>query len=256
VHVYGVDNILIKLADPVFVGFCITKNANCAAKVVKKTEPDEKVGVICKVNDRFQVVEYSEISQVTRNLRNENSDLVYNAGSICNHFFSTAFLNELCINHEKDLKHHVAEKKIPYINENGERITPTTVNGIKLEKFVFDVFPFSTSFAIWEVLRNEEFSPLKNSNESKNETPITCRLDLYAQHYRWLVNAGAILNETDDLSRDSQKETFIECEISPLVSYNGEELENVLKEKRLKTPLLIELDKVTKKLTVNGSELL
>ncbi len=65
--------------------------------MVKKTEPDEKVGVICKVNDRFQVVEYSEISQVTRNLRNENSDLVYNAGSICNHFFSTAFLNELCM---------------------------------------------------------------------------------------------------------------------------------------------------------------
>ena len=65
--------------------------------MVKKIEPDEKVGVICKVNDRFQVVEYSEISQVTRNLRDENNDLVYNAGSICNHFFSTSFLNELCM---------------------------------------------------------------------------------------------------------------------------------------------------------------
>lgn len=96
VHVYGVDNILIKLADPVFIGFCIEKNANCAAKVVKKTDPDEKVGVICKVHDRFQVVEYSEISQVTRNLRDEKGDLLYNAGSICNHFFSTKFLNEVC----------------------------------------------------------------------------------------------------------------------------------------------------------------
>lgn len=144
VHVYGVDNILIKLADPVFIGFCIEKEANCAAKVVRKTEPDEKVGVICKVNDRFQVVEYSEISQVTRNLRDANGDLLYNAGSICNHFFSTKFLNELCRYHEKDLKHHVAEKKISFINDKGERVTPTSNNGIKLEKFVFDVFPFST----------------------------------------------------------------------------------------------------------------
>jgi UDP-N-acetylglucosamine/UDP-N-acetylgalactosamine diphosphorylase len=47
-------------------------------------------------------------------------------------------------NHEKDLKHHVAEKKIPFINEKGDRIIPETNNGIKLEKFVFDVFPFST----------------------------------------------------------------------------------------------------------------
>jgi UDP-N-acetylglucosamine/UDP-N-acetylgalactosamine diphosphorylase len=63
---------------------------------VKKVDPDEKVGVICKVNERFQVVEYSEISQNTRNLRDENGDLTYNAGSICNHFFSMKFLNDLC----------------------------------------------------------------------------------------------------------------------------------------------------------------
>ena len=90
------------------------------------------------------MVEYSEISQVTRNLRDANGDLLYNAGSICNHFFSTKFLNELCRYHEKDLKHHVAEKKISFINDKGERVTPTSNNGIKLEKFVFDVFPFST----------------------------------------------------------------------------------------------------------------
>ena len=65
-------------------------------QVVKKIEPDEKVGVICKVKDRFQVVEYSEISEVTRNLRSEDGDLVYNAGNICNHFLNTEFLNQLC----------------------------------------------------------------------------------------------------------------------------------------------------------------
>lgn len=54
------------------------------------------------------------------------------------------FLNLLFRKHENELRYHVAKKKIPSIDANGTYVSkPSEINGIKLEKFVFDVFPFS-----------------------------------------------------------------------------------------------------------------
>lgn len=221
VHIYCVDNILIKIADPVFIGFCIEKDANCAAKVVRKTEADEQVGVICCVDDKYQVVEYSEISEETRNMRDENGDLAYNAGNICNHFLTFDFLDEVCKQHEKNLKHHIAEKKINYIDETGMLKKPTFKNGIKLEKFIFDIFQFSKKFAIWEVVRRDEFSPLKNGKNDIGDNEITCRKHILEQHARWIENSGIELERLNP----KQDGSMIDFEISPLVSYSGEGLE-------------------------------
>lgn len=67
-------------------------------QVVKKSSANEAVGVICKVRDRFQVVEYSEISQQTADRRKPNNpdELLFNAGNICNHFFTADFLSDVC----------------------------------------------------------------------------------------------------------------------------------------------------------------
>lgn len=234
VHIYCVDNVLVKVADPVFIGFCIEKNANCAAKVVKKIEPEEKVGVICQVKDKYQVVEYSEISEATRNCQQANGDLKYNAGNICNHFLSTDFLNKFCRDHERELKYHIAEKKIACIDENGVYQKPTFNNGIKLEKFIFDIFQFSNAvwatgnFAVWEVQREDEFSPLKNGVDSKLDNANTCRNDLMCLHSRWLAKAGA------KFAKDCKKDLFDgNFEISPLISYSGEGLKSIVQNKTL-----------------------
>ncbi|ESO91739.1 hypothetical protein LOTGIDRAFT_233335 [Lottia gigantea] len=245
VHVYCVDNILVKMADPIFLGFCIGKDARCGAKSVVKEFPTEPVGIICNVNGVYQVAEYSEISTETAEKKTEDGKLAFNAGNICNHFFTLDFLKEVASqDQEKKLKYHIAKKKIPYVNEEGKSCKPEKPNGIKMEKFVFDVFQFCTDkdFAVWEVLREEEFSPLKNANTAEKDNATTCCRAIYDLHIKYIERAGGNVvknNPKKSPSHHSENDDLIVCEISPLVSYAGEGLENLVKEKTFVSPVTV-----------------
>lgn len=229
-HAHAVDNILVKVADPVFVGYCVQKKAECGAKVVDKVTPQEAVGVICKVDGQYQVVEYSEITSKTAEKRNTDGKLTFSAGNICNHFFTTEFLRKIANKYEGSLQLHVAKKKIPYVDGNGQRHKPDEPNGIKMEKFVFDVFPYADQFVIWEVKREEEFSPLKNADTAEKENPTSCRNSIFHLHRQYIQEAGGFV-ETNG--------TPVICEISPLVSYAGEGLEKLVSQKKFKPPVLL-----------------
>lgn len=49
--------------------------------------------------------------------------------------------------------YHVAEKKIPHAGPDGKTVAPPKNNGIKLESFIFDVFPLATRPVVLEVRR-------------------------------------------------------------------------------------------------------
>lgn len=245
IHTFAIDNSLVRPADPAFLGYCIERNADCGNKVLWKTDPHEKVGVIAERDGKPCVVEYSELSPemaerclVENNEKSgaiespsslESSKLAFGAANICNHYFHIDFLRNKVIPSLGSM-FHIAHKKIQVWDDAGqETVTPKINNGIKLESFIFDVFPQSQSMAIFEVERRHEFAPVKNAPGTPSDSPDTARAMISSLAKEWLIAAGAILK--GDLESDC-------CEISPLVSYGGEGLEN-FKGKEVSCPFVI-----------------
>ena len=221
-HVFSVDNALVRPADPAFVGYCINQNADCGNKSLWRAAPDEKVGVLVTKDDRPMVVEYSELSASMASAVDETGKLKYGAANICSHYFSVDFIRNTVLKASaSDIPYHIARKKIPYWDsERNETVTPTKPNGIKLETFIFDVFPLSKSMAVWEVDRSDEFAPVKNANaEGASDTPDTARQLLSDLAEKWMTDAGAKLHKTGE---DADKPF---SEITPATSYAGEGLE-------------------------------
>ena len=160
VNVFAVDNVLQRICDPAFVGATIDAGVEVGAKVVKKAAPDEKVGVICLEDGRPSIVEYYELSQEMMDARDEKGDPAYNFGVILNYLFKVSALDRIA---KEQTMLHVVEKKIPYIDENGEPVKPTEPNGYKFEQLVLDLIHMLDSCLSFEVIRENEFAPIKNA---------------------------------------------------------------------------------------------
>lgn len=158
-NIFSVDNVLQKIADPYFIG--ATLNANCAsgAKVVRKAAPDEKVGVLCLEDGKPSIVEYYEMSDEMMNLRNDQGELLYNFGVTLNYLFKVNELEKII---NLALPVHVVEKKIPYIDEQGQYVKPEKPNGYKFESLVLDMIHRMDSCLSCEIDRYKEFAPIKN----------------------------------------------------------------------------------------------
>ena len=160
VNVFAVDNVLQRICDPAFVGATIDAGVEVGAKVVKKAAPDEKVGVICLEDGRPSIVEYYELSQEMMDAKDDKGDPAYNFGVILNYLFKVSALNRIA---KEQTMLHVVEKKIPYIDESGELVKPTEPNGYKFEQLVLDLIHMLDSCLSYEVIRENEFAPIKNA---------------------------------------------------------------------------------------------
>ena len=214
---HQVDNVLIKIADPIFIGYHLKKDAEMSLKIVRKCHPGEKVGIVVQIDGHLQVIEYSELSQEDMYAKNGDGTLKYDAGNIAVHMISIDFLEKI-YQHGDALPFHAALKKVPYLDDKGETINPDENNAIKFESFIFDVLKHIENGVIMEVLREDEFSPIKNM-EGEN-SPATARQDMINLFGRWLSNAGI------SIPADTQGSVIGLIEINPCFALDEEELRN------------------------------
>lgn len=160
INVFSVDNVLQRIADPVFLGAVLAEGYESGGKVVKKANPDERVGVLCTNNGKPYIVEYYELTDQMRNQRDENGDYAYNYGVILNYIFPVRLLVKIMNEH---MPLHIVKKAIPYMNENGEYIKPTEPNGYKFETLALDMIAYMGTCLPFEIERDREFAPIKNA---------------------------------------------------------------------------------------------
>lgn len=158
-NIFAVDNVLQRIADPVFVGAVLDTGSDVGSKVVRKASPDERVGVMCLEDGKPSIVEYYELSDEMRVAKNEKGEYAYNYGVILNYLFNVKALERIM---DQNLPLHVVEKKIAHIDADGNEVHPEAPNGYKYEQLVLDMIHELDTCLPFEVVREKEFAPIKN----------------------------------------------------------------------------------------------
>jgi len=193
---WQVDNPLINIFDPLFVGLHVLDQAEMSSKALIKTGPKEKVGNFCLVDGKVTVIEYSDLPDELAEKQNPDGSLVFQLGSIAIHIISREFVERLNAD-DFSLPLHRAVKEIAHIDEHGN---PVKSDGVKLESFVFDALPLASNSIILQTVRSEEFAPTKNATGVDSvETTKQMLVDRAAD---WLESAGVSVPRKPDRSPD------------------------------------------------------
>lgn len=228
---FQVDNPLVKIADPAFLGHHLAINAEVSSKSLGKREPAEKLGHLAAVDGCCTILEYSELSEDLLRRRDEQGRLWLRAGNPAIHIFSVSFL-ERVIQAAVQLPFHAARKKVPHLDGAGRLVNPEQENALKFETFIFDLLPLAERWTVVEADRHEEFAPLKNATGADSPQAVAqAQSNLAAD---WLNQAGIAV------PRDPSGNAAVPIEISPLFALNAEELlRNVDRDLRVETALYL-----------------
>lgn len=212
---FQVDNPLVHVIDPLFLGLHDLTGSEMSSKTIPKAGPLEKVGNFVEADGVVQVIEYSDLPDELAKQTNADGTLRFNEGSIAIHALRRSFVERLNAGGNLSLPWHRADKKVPYVDEQGNAVKPDKPNAVKLEQFVFDAIPLAKNAIVYLTDRAEEFSPVKNAEGV--DSPATCRRDQIRRAARWLQGAGVEVPTANG-------EPDAVLEISPLFATSAEQL--------------------------------
>jgi UDP-N-acetylglucosamine/UDP-N-acetylgalactosamine diphosphorylase len=215
VFYFQVDNPLVKVADPVFLGQHRRERAEVSSKVVPKLGPEDKLGNLVLIDGRCSIIEYSDLPKELGRQTNENGRLRFRVGSPAIHLFDVDFLGWVTRG-ETGMPFHVARKKVPHLDESGQVVEPEKENALKFEMFIFDVLPRADRWAVVETSRREEFEPLKNATGP--DSPESVRGAISNLAGDWLDRAGV------KVPRRPDSNVAVPLEVSPLFALDAGEL--------------------------------
>ncbi len=193
---WQVDNPLINIFDPLFIGLHVLDQAEMSSKALIKNGPKEKIGNFCLANGKVSVIEYSDLPDELAERKKPDGSYVFQLGSIAIHVINRTFVEKLNAG-DFSLPLHRAVKKIQHIDEQGNFVES---EGIKLESFVFDALPLASNSIILQTLRSEEFAPTKNATGV--DSAESSRQMIVDRAAHWLESAGIAVPRKKDGSPD------------------------------------------------------
>lgn len=204
---WQVDNPLVKMLDPLFIGLHHTTSSEMSSRSLTKTGPFEKLGNFCLTDNKLSVIEYSDLPEELATKTDENGQLMFRAGSPAIHMLKIDFIERITEGGTLKLPLHRAEKKVPCIDANGQTVTPEVPNAVKLEMFIFDALPLSENPLILEADRNEQFGPVKNATGV--DSVESSRMLMINRAAKWLEKAGVTV------PRNAEGNPCCRIELSP-----------------------------------------
>ena len=149
-----IDNPLVSIGDPEFLGYHILRQSEVSTQVVAKRTLRDKVGNVVTIDGKLQILEYSDLNPLSDEIvgrRASDGSPVFWAGNIAVHIFDLAFLEQVADSAE-GLPFHFAHKAVSCVDcAAGRQVEPDRPNALKFERFIFDLLPAAKRAIVYEV---------------------------------------------------------------------------------------------------------
>lgn len=161
----GVDNVILDIVDPLFLGLTISHNKLVASKTLFKKDINDKDWIFVRKSGKPAIIDCNYLSSSMKNAIDKNGNYLYRETNMLAHLFNISAIEKAC---NEKLPYHRAFKKNNFVNEEGMKQVPEKPNTFKFETFIFDAFSLFNDIELLRVNESDEFAPIKDFSGPHN----------------------------------------------------------------------------------------